>query len=300
MRRLLKPGFLRCVWMIPLFFGIGAGIMALVRWLEGWDPIWLGDVIVTISLVMIPMGFLAGIGAFDYWARYAIGRPTQPEDHSGHGARSWKDYFRVNTDHKVIGVQYVVTSFFFMLVGGMLAMLVRAELAAPGMQFVDSDAYNGLFSVHASLMIFLFVIPVFAGLANYVLPLMIQTSDAEAGNVSETTASRKLPSCSIPHVNCTFTLLPLANDIAEVTFVTENVELKPPPNGWDGGCSSCAARTVAFVPWAITTTFVDEIGRRSAVPGGAGKVERSTIWNRNRVRLLPLMLMNRRRKNNFP
>ncbi len=90
---------------------------------------------------------------------------------------SWRDYFRVNTDHKVIGIQYVVTSFFFMLVGGLLAMLVRAELAAPGSQFVDPNAYNGLFSVHASLMIFLFIIPVFAGLANYVLPLMIGAPD---------------------------------------------------------------------------------------------------------------------------
>ena len=100
-----------------------------------------------------------------------------PEDHSGHGAYSWQDYFRVNTDHKVIGIQYVVTSFFFMLVGGLLAMLVRAELAAPGRQFVDANAFNGLFSVHASLMIFLFIIPVFAGLANYVLPLMIGAPD---------------------------------------------------------------------------------------------------------------------------
>ena len=70
-----------------------------------------------------------------------------------------------------------MTSFFFMLVGGLLAMLVRAELAAPGSQFVDPNAYNGLFSVHASLMIFLFIIPVFAGLANYVLPLMIGAPD---------------------------------------------------------------------------------------------------------------------------
>ena len=77
----------------------------------------------------------------------------------------------------MIGIQYVVTSFFFMLVGGLLAMLVRAELAAPGMQFVDANAYNGLFSVHASLMIFLFIIPVFAGLANFVLPLMIGAPD---------------------------------------------------------------------------------------------------------------------------
>jgi cytochrome c oxidase subunit I len=56
-------------------------------------------------------------------------------------------------------------------------MLMRAELAQPGRQFVDANAYNGLFSVHASLLIFLFVIPIFAGLANYVLPLMIGAPD---------------------------------------------------------------------------------------------------------------------------
>src|SRR5436853_264144 len=120
---------------------------------------------------------LVGLGAFDYWFYWAAGRPTRPEDHSGHGARSWRDYFRVNTDHKVIGIQYVVTSFFFLLVGGLIAMLMRAELAQPGMQFVDSETFNGLFSVHASILIFLFVIPVFAGLANFVLPLMIGAPD---------------------------------------------------------------------------------------------------------------------------
>src|SRR6202022_1387802 len=57
------------------------------------------------------------------------------------------------------------------------AMLVRAELAQPGAKFVDANTYNGLFSVHASLLIFLFVIPVFAGLANFVLPLMIGAPD---------------------------------------------------------------------------------------------------------------------------
>jgi cytochrome c oxidase subunit 1 len=56
-------------------------------------------------------------------------------------------------------------------------MLVRAELAKPGMQFFDNQTYNGLFSVHASLMIFLFVIPAFAGLANFVVPLMLGAPD---------------------------------------------------------------------------------------------------------------------------
>jgi len=176
-RRLLAPGWLRVPWMTALFFGIGAGITVLVRWLEGWDPIWKGSVITTVELTAVPFGFLAGIGGFDYWMRYAAGSPTRPEDHSGHGARSWRDYFRINTDHKVIGIQYLVTTIFFFVAAGLLAMLMRAELARPGMQFVDNQTFNGLFSVHAALMIFLFVIPAFAGIGNYVIPLMIGAPD---------------------------------------------------------------------------------------------------------------------------
>ena len=96
-----------------------------------------------------------------------------PDDHADHGATTWQDYFKVNTDHKVIGIQYIVTTFFFFFFGGFLAMLMRAELAQPGTQIVDPGVFNGLFSTHAALMIFVFVIPVFAGIANYVLPLMI-------------------------------------------------------------------------------------------------------------------------------
>jgi cytochrome c oxidase subunit I len=177
-RRLLAPGWLRIPWMTALFAAIGFGLVAGLRALAGWDPVLEWPAIVTVSLLTAaPFGFLAGLGAFDYWVKWAIGSPTEPEDHSGHGARSWKDYFRINTDHKVIGIQYVTTTIFFFLAGGLLAMLVRAELARPGMQFVDPQTYNGLFSVHASLMIFLFVIPAFAGLANYVLPLMIGAPD---------------------------------------------------------------------------------------------------------------------------
>src|SRR5919202_1293067 len=177
-RRLFWPGFLRAAWMAPLFFGIGCAIVVLTRWWGGWHPIWKGEIIVLVgALTAGPIGFLAGIGAFDYWARYAIGAPTIPEDHSGHGARSWKDYFRVNTDHKVIGMQYLVTTIFFFLIAGMLALLVRSELAKPGMQFFNNQTYNGLFTVHASLMIFLFVIPACAGLANFVVPLMLGAPD---------------------------------------------------------------------------------------------------------------------------
>jgi cytochrome c oxidase subunit I len=177
-RLLLGAGWVRAAWMTALFFGIGFGLVVGIRALAGWDPVFLWEAIITVAaLTAAPIGFLAGLGAFDYWVAWAMGQPTKPEDHSGHGARRWSDYFRINTDHKVIGIQYVSTTIFFFLAGGLLAMLVRAELAQPEADFVDPQTYNELFSVHASLMIFLFVIPAFAGLANYVLPIMIGAPD---------------------------------------------------------------------------------------------------------------------------
>ena len=94
-----------------------------------------------------------------------------------HGARSWRDYFTFNTDHKVIGIQYMVTAFVFFIIGGLLAMVIRAELAAPGQQLVGGRAYNQLFTIHGTLMIFFWIIPGFIGLANYVVPLQLGQQD---------------------------------------------------------------------------------------------------------------------------
>ena len=214
LRHLIAPGFVRALWMTPLFFGIGAGIVVLARLWGGWHPYWNSWIVITVgALTAAPIGFLSGIGSFDYWVRYAIGSPTRPEDHSGHGAYSWRDYFRVNTDHKVIGMQYLVTTIFFLIAGGMLAMLVRAELAKPGMQFFDNQTYNGLFSVHASLMIFLFVIPAFAGLANFVVPLMLGA-----------------PDMAFPRLNAlSFWLLPIAGTMMLASFLCPG---GPFANGW--------------------------------------------------------------------
>jgi len=186
--------------LLGLAFSYALSIGA--RALLGYDPLLDGESVMRISLIAVPFFFLVGLGCFDYWFRWASGAPTLPEDHSGHGAKSWKSYFYPNTDHKVIGIQYVVTSFFFMFVGGLMAMLIRAELAAPGRQFVDANTYNGLFSVHASLLIFLFIIPVFAGLANFVLPLMIGA-----------------PDMAFPRLNAlSFWLLPVAGTMMMLSF----------------------------------------------------------------------------------
>ena len=81
------------------------------------------------------------------------------------------------TDHKAIGVAYAVTSLVFMSIGGLLAGVIRAELAKPGMQIVDQSTYNSLFTMHGSLMVFLFAVPFGFALANYLIPLQIGAAD---------------------------------------------------------------------------------------------------------------------------
>src|SRR5438045_4057765 len=173
---LRRPNLARGFLFLLLGAAFSFGLSVLIRALYGHDNYAHfidANSVLLIGMIAGPFFFLVGLGAFDYWFYWASGKPTRPEDHSLHGAHSWKDYFRINTDHKVIGIQYTVHSFVFLFIGGLIAMLMRAELAAPGRQFVDPNTFNGLFSVHASLLIFLFVIPVFAGLANFVIPLII-------------------------------------------------------------------------------------------------------------------------------
>ncbi len=166
----------RAAWWVAGSILFAFGFVFMLRVIFGFSPLWDGEVYATVTSIFSILGFLIGIGCFDYWWQWIRGRHVG-EDHSMHGAKTWKDYLRVNTDHKVIGIQYLVTVFFFFVVGGLLAEAVRAELAQPGEQLFNGQTYNGLFSVHATLMIFLFVIPAFAGLANFVLPIMIGARD---------------------------------------------------------------------------------------------------------------------------
>lgn len=81
------------------------------------------------------------------------------------------------TDHKTIGYMYLVTSFFFFLIGGVMALLIRAELFAPGIQIVSNSQYNQLFTMHGTIMLLLFATPLFAGFANVIMPLQIGAPD---------------------------------------------------------------------------------------------------------------------------
>jgi cytochrome c oxidase subunit 1 len=86
-----------------------------------------------------------------------------------------------STDHKVIGKLYLSTSFAFFLIAGLMAMIMRAELAQPGMQVLRGDKgpeiYNQLFTIHGTIMLLLFATPLFAGFANVIMPLQIGAPD---------------------------------------------------------------------------------------------------------------------------
>ncbi|MDX6408272.1 MAG: cytochrome c oxidase subunit [Gaiellaceae bacterium] len=81
------------------------------------------------------------------------------------------------TDHKRIGILYIVTSLFFFAGGGILALLMRAQLAQANEHFITKQSYNELFTIHGTTMIFLVVVPIFAGFANFLVPLMIGARD---------------------------------------------------------------------------------------------------------------------------
>jgi cytochrome c oxidase subunit I len=90
---------------------------------------------------------------------------------------SWRRYFSFSTDHKVIGIQYLVTAFFFFLVGGLLAMIIRGELITPESDLVDRAVYNAMFTMHGTIMLFLWTFPALLGLSNFLVPLMIGARD---------------------------------------------------------------------------------------------------------------------------
>jgi cytochrome c oxidase subunit 1 len=81
------------------------------------------------------------------------------------------------TDHKRIGIMYLFVTFLFFILGGVEALIMRVQLAAPDGTAVAPETYNGLVSMHGTTMVFLFVVPVFAGFANYFVPLMIGARD---------------------------------------------------------------------------------------------------------------------------
>jgi heme/copper-type cytochrome/quinol oxidase subunit 1 len=90
--------------------------------------------------------------------------------------KRWLDWV-TTTDHKKIGIMYLVLTFVFFFLGGVEALMMRLQLSVPSNTLVTSEHYNQLLTMHGTTMVFLFVVPVWAGFANYFLPLMIGARD---------------------------------------------------------------------------------------------------------------------------
>src|SRR5919202_513071 len=97
--------------------------------------------------------------------------------HSVEAERTGWTSWVTTTDHKRIGIMYLVTTFVFFIVGGIEALLIRLQLGAANNSLLDPQTYNALFTMHGTTMVFLFVVPVWAGFGNYLVPLMIGARD---------------------------------------------------------------------------------------------------------------------------
>jgi cytochrome c oxidase subunit 1 len=107
-------------------------------------------------------------------------RPTINVPRQGVHKTTWGSQFVktiTSTDHKRIGYLYLATSFFWFLVGGLLALFLRAELTRPGMQFLSNEQYNQIFTMHGTIMLLLFSTSLFVGFANVIMPLQIGAAD---------------------------------------------------------------------------------------------------------------------------
>ncbi len=122
-----------------------------------------------LALVFMVLGWLGGIGAFNYPFAKIVGREAGGEvEYTG-----WTRYVRYNLDHKVVGIQYVVGVLTFFFTGGLLAMAIRTELLSPTVHVFSADTYIKIVSEHGTIMMMMASSVVVGPLGNYFVPLMI-------------------------------------------------------------------------------------------------------------------------------
>ena len=152
-------------------FLIGAALLGVVRQLFGLS-FWAGEATLVAGCLAGLAGWLLGVGVWDYWAREWINLPLRKNEVEGRAR-----YFTFNTDHKVVGIQYLVTFLGLFFLAGLLAMVMRLELLQAGRDYMDSATYNNVMSLHGTIMVFVGVAATVGAFGNYALPIMIGAED---------------------------------------------------------------------------------------------------------------------------
>jgi len=152
-------------------FYIGLGFAVVMRYSFGYTA-WNTEMCISIAWVFGVLGWLLGIGMWGNWVREWIGLDTY-----GRKAPGWQRYFTFNHDHKVIGIQYLVTFAVVFLLAGLLAMLIRVQLTQPTGGIFSNSQYNAVMTMHGIMMISVAVAAVIGGFGNYAVPLLIGADD---------------------------------------------------------------------------------------------------------------------------
>lgn len=172
---LLSLGLVRAIIGGLLGAGTGLAITTGIRGASGMQPAYSPAPATAVGALLGLVGFLLGAGAFNSWLRWVRGQDAYAPPPPG-GLTTWARYFCFDTNHKVIGVQYMVTSLAFMFFAGPLGILDRIELTSPGPTIMDPATYNSVISTHGIIMIAVMLIGI-SGMMNYLLPLMIGARD---------------------------------------------------------------------------------------------------------------------------
>ncbi len=154
---------------------IGIGIVTLIRLLMGL-PAWKAEPAGVFGAFLGVLFFLVGAGTLSDWYKMALGEPVSDHHEADPEQPGWAKYFNISYDHKVIGIQYGVTSVVVMLLAGSFALIFRTELARAGLQVVELDMFNTLVGLHGIVMIASILLGVGA-MSNYLVPLLIGASD---------------------------------------------------------------------------------------------------------------------------
>ncbi len=156
---------------------VGQLVVHLIRLIMGLPFKPMLDAVWVVGGVFGAIAFMFGVGSLDAWIQSALGNEVTDHPEDDPSWPSWARYFNFSVDHKVIGIQYAITSFFLLSIAGFFALVFRVELVQTGLQiFKTGDEYNTFMSLHGIVMIGAILLGIGA-MSNYLVPLLIGASD---------------------------------------------------------------------------------------------------------------------------